>query len=430
MPILTKEQKLERLKKIPNRTPTIYRKLVCSNFDGNNNKWWSAKLWEPEDVILIEYARIGQTCSVPIVLIGGEDYHKGYGKGKVNEKVNSKLNEKDAESHYEELKLAEEKIVSTYDDVTDPKLQARLQKIFAAANESISKTLVGRVDELSLDQIAEAKATLMILSEFAKTHKDEKDIPLSQDIHFVSSVLRSWAQKYYNLIPTDLGRKIDPIQVTINLATNAADEEDRLQQLKAALEGSKIQKSGGTILDQLGSHMKRLESTDEGFKQVKTFISTTSSTNLRNLEVYEIIIHKNKSEYDAEQRGATKTQFLCHGTKKMYVRHILRSGLIVPESGYSRLFGYGIYFGDSADKSLSYTDGNENYLFLNEVKVGRQHVARYGNNWRARDLPEGVDSLYAPGHTPIQGAYNGALRNSEYVVYYASQQTAKFLAIF
>lgn len=322
--------------------------------------------------------------------------------------------------------MAQKEIVHDDNSKIDPPVLSCVTDIFSAANENIGRTFTGNLDQLSQDQIDEAIAVLNDLSKEAGDgfaldyyNRDVKDkfVPI--------------AERYYNLIPTNLGHKIDPVDITIKLIREASQEEDRLQALKAALTSNKIRVQGGSILDQLGATLTLLNPIDSAYIQIRDYIKTTSRQSLSRLEVFEVSIPSERARFEKEQRGASKIKLLVHGTMKPNLRHILRSGLIVPRiASNGRAFGDGIYFADETQKSLNY-NGGSGYLFFADVKLGNYYVTGSTNSWRGHgDIPKGYDSLYAPGQKPIEGIHRGSLTWAEYVVYLESQQTIRYLARF
>ncbi len=416
---------------IPTNDPDIYRKFVCNNLGGNNNKWWEIRYWINDDVIEVQFNRIGEPCYQPKVYKGGIDYPLGQGQKFMDSKIHAKTRTQKKESHYTEVKLADKEIITESTERIDPRVEQRVAMIFQAANENIAQTLVGKVDALSADQIDEATEVLKEITSLTDEHS-ETDVSIRDDYDFVGTWLVPKAERYYNLIPTDLGRKIFPVEVAIKLAETAAAEEDRLQQLKAALAGNKIKRQGGSILDQLGAQLRFVDPLESAFLEVQKLINQ-SEFKPKIKELYEVTIPNERSRFEKETRGSSKLQMLYHGTPLVNVRHILRTGLIVPQTeANGRAFGHGIYWADEFKKSYGYSGGygwNEKMLFIGEIKVGKQYVTCNTNKWRLNDLPSGHDSLYAPGKKPIEGIHAGSLTWSEYVVYSPSQQTIRYVVV-
>ncbi len=139
--------------------------------------------------------------------------------------------------------------------------------------------------------------------------------------------------------------------------------------------------------------------------------------------------------------GVTKTRLLWHGTRGENVLSILQSGLkLRPQAKMTgKMFGWGIYFANSADKSLGYTDGGRwarglakesRFLILNEVLTGKEYEIRtekefrkkhsfYSHNEIRKFEEKGYDSLHAFG--------GEILRADEIVVYDEGQVRPVFL---
>ncbi len=155
---------------------------------------------------------------------------------------------------------------------------------------------------------------------------------------------------------------------------------------------------------------------------------------------------------DADQKFAsfkatnkvTKTTLLWHGTRGENVLSILRTGLkLHPQAKTTgKMFGWGIYFALSADKSLGYTDGGRwargarqesRYLILNEVITGTEYQLRTPQDYCKRyqfnsfkelntsSVSQGCHSLHAFGGQGMQ------LKADEIVVYDEAQVRPLFL---
>ena len=379
---------------IPNKPPTLLRKFQCTFLGGNNNKWWNIELWQLESIVRITYGRVGQECVRPFVYSGDIRF--------VEKKIQDKVRSSKEDSRYTEIKLHTPTIVLQDDVKIDSKILKRVNKIFQAANESISKTLLGNVDALSQEQIEEGRKLLKIIS--VEKH---------------SKVLEKTIGSYYNTIPTNLGHKINLQQVIMNLCSHITEEDDRLNQLEAALTSYQIKTQGGSVLDQLGCEIHFVTKEEEA--EIKEVFKSPYK------EAWKILINPERKAFEAETKGSENVQMLIHGTKDAYIRHILRKGLILPNNAQG-LFGAGIYFADEWEKSASYSGGSEKCYLLSKVKLGRMYKPKEYKHWH--DVPAELgDSVLGEKKKKIAGVYNGFLNYNEYIVYKTSQQSIHFLII-
>lgn len=376
----------------PDRKPDVTRKFQCTYLGGNNNKWWQIELWEAESVTRTTFGRVGETCSKPSVKVGG--------RKEFNSLIRSKTNPKNKpESLYTEIELHVPAVVNADNSTIDSRIQARINKIFNSANESIYTKLSGTVDALSLTQIQKGRGLLAQIRA-AKSFADT--VPV--------------VQSYYNTIPTQLGRNIDQQWVVSQLVRGIDEEDDRLNQLEAALQSHKILMNGGNLFDQLGSRLDFVTADDE------REIGGIFKRNYR--EAWKVEIPHAKKAFENETKGSTHIRLLIHGTKSFYVRHILRQSLILPN--HSGLFGAGIYFADDWNKSYGYTGGDERPFFLVDVKLGKMYITPEEQSWRI--MPEYLgDSCFGEAAKQIRGVWAGSLRYNEYIVYKPTQVNIRYL---
>lgn len=376
----------------PNRKPDVIRKFQCTYLGGNNNKWWQVEFWEGESLIRITFGRVGQECKQPAIKTGNKRTVETLIRGKT-----SASNPPD--KLYTEIDLHAPALVNIDNSGIDSKIQERIERIFTSANESINSKLQGTVDALSQIQIKKGRE---ILDNIRNPKRNAN--------------VQELVQSYYTAIPTKLGHKIDRDWVVSQLVKNIEDEEDRLNQLEAALQGYQVSVNGGNLFDQLGCKLDFVNDEDE------RDIESIFKRNYR--EAWKVDIPHAKTAFENEQKGSTHIRLLIHGTKSFYVRHILRQSLILPKS--SGLFGAGIYFADDWNKSYGYTGGDERPFFLVDVKLGKMYITPEEQNWRV--MPEHLgDSCFGEAARQIRGVWNGSLRYNEYIVYKPTQVKIRYL---
>lgn len=369
-------------------------RLQCTNLGGNNNKWWTGTLFK-DGSTLVEYGRVGDTCVRPFT-------NKSWSEVEKTARKKQSLSNA-PESRYTEIKMNEIQVVYTNNNVVST-ASKRVQKIFDNANESLSKTSTIDVSNLSLFQLEKGKKALKTFS----------ILPTVENL-----------QIFFNLIPTILPRKIDINQVKSNILEKLQDEEDRIDQLIAAVDTNKVQKDGGDLFAQLGSNL--VENLD--IQRFQDWINKTSVHGYKYTvkEVWDVdVLQEHGRDKVFAEVGNVRELF--HATTRPNVRHILRTGLICPSyASNGRMYGNGIYFADTCSKSLNYTESNgENYLFVGECALGITYDTRCTQRWN--DVPHGYNSLFAEAGE-MKGAYGGSLRFNEYVIYKQFQQRLKHLLV-
>jgi poly [ADP-ribose] polymerase len=133
-----------------------------------------------------------------------------------------------------------------------------------------------------------------------------------------------------------------------------------------------------------------------------------------------------------------KCELFFHGSRNENWLSILENGLLLRPSNVvisGKMFGYGTYFADKAQKSLGYTSSrgsywargssNEAFMALFEVHLGNSLEVDAFESWCSR-LDE--SSLKKKGNYDSVFAKAGkSLRNNEFIVYNQNQANIKYL---
>lgn len=395
---------------IPAREPDQTRKFQCTMLGENSNKWYQLEWWKSEAVVRITFARVGQSCAKPAIKLG-------ISERKFDKLIADRLKKRTDGTQYFEIKLGTE-VLNVITPMEDTKVTRRILQIFKAANEDISKYLSVNVSDLSLEQLQLGKTYLDDVAGFYTKYKATSDKKVLHE-------LISATEKYYNSIPTKLPHKINPEKVSVTLGDSLSEQEDRIQQLMAAVSGYKSLETGASITDQLGCNIEEASSIE--FDDLyRYFESTKGYSSCKVAEVWRIEIAHERKNY--ENLNLSNVHRVFHGTKAQHVRHILKQSMKLPTYGYQRLFGLGLYFANKAEKSLNYTnshDGNT-YVLVSDVKMGKSY-----DTYKCLydGLPKGYDSVHAKSGKNIQGVWNGSLNHDELVVYNTSQQTVRYLLV-
>lgn len=392
---------------VPSRAPDVNRLFQCTFLGGNNNKWWRIELWASEGICRRTFGRVGDTCSKPQIDLGADLRF-------VNSKVREKTTATKPDKRYTEVVQATKPVDGIAGVKIDPDVEPIIKEIAREAGDNIAGYLNVSVDALSLTQIEIGRSTLKeIVERKAKNASIDELIAL--------------AQKYYTAIPTKLDRKIKPESAAVALASAPDVQEERLDQLVAAIESAQSEKSGGSIFDILGAELTLV--TGPEYEQIAQMIVSTARhagyIRIRVPKVYSVRIRGEREAYEANTFGKGLVKTLFHGTAAKNVRHILRGGLIVPTyHSNGRAFGNGIYFADVSSKSINYSVRSvyPRWLFVADVAIGNYLVAEDTYSWNGPPAP--YESVWAQ-----EGRRGGmSLSYSEYIVYNRPQQTIKYLA--
>lgn len=395
--------------------PQERRTFQLTSLAGNNNKFWKLERWDAGaglSHVRVRYGRVGTAEQV--------SNHPSVSSGWIARKVREKL-----DKGYVEVELAKvapggapvTALVTTNDPV-----QAFVARVFREAGEAIKSYLAVAVDALGPGQIARGRQLLLDLQTAWAMYQRGPGYPGARD------GLVDLAQQFYNAIPTQLPHRIDPWQVVQDLCGALSEQEDRLNQLEAAIATRAAATGEVSQLSALGSKLALLDSRDPLWGHIAHWVTSTASRHHgytpRVARVYEVEIPQERAAYLADPVGKARRELLFHGSNAGYARHILRTGLIVPRhASNGRAFGDGIYFAKDSTKSINYCSASYGgkILYLAEVAVGRPYTPRVNTEVRtAKAAPAGYDSVWAKTRETAH------LMHDEIIVYRTTQQTIRY----
>ncbi len=379
--------------------PIIRRTFQFTDLACNNNKFWTVEYWE-NGTMTTTWGRVGQSPQTKT-------------KQQVETPEIDRLIREKERKGYVEIQLHAPTPTYTAPAASlDPRLQNLLDLITREAITRIEGYLAVDIHTLSQTQIDKGRTLLKQIQGARKRlgHADGRE------------QVTNWVQEYYNSIPTKLPPRIDRNQVIAEFVLHLSEQEDRLNQLEAGLAANQATATGSSPLDALGGvTIIPLESSDTTYEQIADYIARTSGGRRRIHHVYSIHIPPERTAWKAEKRGKHNIVSLFHGTKSWNLRHILKTGLIVPQiaANGSRM-GRGIYFADFARRSLNYTGGNVlplHVLFVADVALGTP-IKMDGIAPHLKAAPDGYDSVWG---------INSWSGDDEFIVYKTSQQTIRAL---
>ena len=176
------------------------------------------------------------------------------------------------------------------------------------------------------------------------------------------------------------------------------------------------------------------DATDEQVNEVKRLMGS-SKDRIRHVWRVENGGTRKKFDEYVKKRGIRNVKKLFHGSRTENFLSIISNGLLLDPKAVitGKMFGYGIYFAPSAQKSIGYTSvygsywasgkSSKGYLAVYDVAVGKPlDVHSYGSysSFTEKDMKaNGTDSLFAHKGT--------MLRNDEVIVYNESAATIRYL---
>jgi poly [ADP-ribose] polymerase len=405
----------------PTGEPTVRRRFQLTNFQGNNNKYYLVETWSlaGNDVFFrATYGRVGATPQIDERITDQQWVER-----KICEKV---------KKGYLEVEL-HSPLTPTQPSVQSPRIDPHVQQlvdyIYAEAGDNIASYLAVDVNALSQTQIAQGRTMLqMAQQQYVAWRTTQSQAPFR--------ALAETVEQFYNTIPTQLPRRIEHEQVVLDFCTEFDKQEDRLNQLEAALATYAVQQQQPQLshYDLLGADLALLPPSDRRHNAICKYIARTCGHGYKvNVhDIFAVTIPNERQAFEANTLGCRCIETLFHGTPSQNVRHILRSGLICPRTAsHGRMFGHGIYFANQCTKSANYCSvsrRNRPYmLLLADVAIGRPFIA-HDSLPNLTAPPPGYDSVLGKAGKTM--AWGGSLRFDEHIVYNAAQQTLRFLVTF
>ena len=251
----------------------------------------------------------------------------------------------------------------------------------------------------------------------------------------------------FKIIPRSMSRVDAYLAYSQNdMAKIIQREQDLLDimrgQIITPVKGQKVVTQAGnkhTILELNGIQMEEADAKD--FELVRQKLGQNASR-LKN--VWRVNNEKQEKAYQkyCKDEGLRKRdcKLLFHGTRSENVWNILKTGLVLRPQNVvisGKMFGHGIYFAPSSQKSLGYTSLRGSYwakggqdsgfMILHAVAYGKPYDVYsfdskyYNYDYRAlRNACPGAHCLHAHGGT-------GMLKNDEIIVYKEEQLLPLFL---
>lgn len=401
--------------------PIIRRKFQYVDLEDNSNKWWMIELWA-DGKLRTTFGRVG--------------YEAGQSeKAGMTEHDAERLIAQKQKKGYTEVSLLQ---VAQQPNTILPfagPASNYVNDLLYEAGEAIKEYLSISVNDLSLDQIAKGRAILANFNQmwarvqpynsttFAGRHNN---MPTYQKMGGMFAVtedqLIAKMEEYYRAIPTQLPHKIDAKQLMLEFGGKLQDEEDKLDQLEAAVKKAVPQIVNGVVTNNpLGeTSLELLASNTPKWQFVQKYLKESSSSRL--MDVLLVKIPKERETYNISQVGKNNVTNLWHGTNNKNGVHILRSGLIIPKyAANGSRFGRGIYFADKAKRSIGYTGYVRKafrMLFLCDVALGNPKKMS-GDDSNLYKAPPGYDSVWGTN------SWSGM---DEFIVYSTAQQTIRAIA--
>lgn len=322
---------------------------------------------------------------------------------------------------------------SKYAPITDAYIAEIVERLQRYAKEIVDANYSVKAGQVTKAMIKEAQRHLNMMT----VAEDMHDFNLSL-LELFKTIPRSMSSVDGSLLKEDtkenrgeiISHEQDLLDVLIGLLND--DKEDT----KKTNDNSKAKQ---TILEANGITMEA--ASPEDIKLVKEKIGSNAHR-LKN--VWKISNAKQTEAYqkyvEAENIRKRDCKLLWHGTRSENVWSILKSGLVLRPTNAvitGKMFGYGIYFAPSAQKSLGYTSlsgsywakgkSNSGFMLLHAVAYGTPYdVYRFDNKYYT------FDYKHLRKHCPNANCLHahkdaGMIKNDEIIVYREDQVMPLYL---
>lgn len=416
------------------------KKMIKSDVDANNNKFWIATL-NSDCSVYVEWGRVGNK---------GDNQTKTFSSEFLAEKfINKKISEKLSKG-YTEIETIDKKniVVSSKDTLENiAKKQIRtdndtlkLIEILTKANvhNIISSTTLSYTADTGLFSTPLGIITDVSINNARRLLNDISYFIKKSD--FENYDFKISVNKYLMLIPQRVGHKLNIKNIFGDL-DSLKKQNDILDSLEVSYNSYKlglnneIKTQNLDIPEIFSCEIKKI---DDNFifnyiknKFVETKQGIHSASKLNPIKVYSIIIDNMEKSFNEKGKQIGNIKELWHGTKTSNLLSILKSGLIIPPKSNpnvtGRMFGDGLYFSDQSTKALNYSYGywdgkrdNNCFMFIADVAMGKEYVPK--NSYESLPKP-GYDSTFAK-------ANESGVINNEMIVYNLHQVKLKYLVEF
>lgn len=378
--------------------PSVY--LICVNADKNNYKFY--QLDQKGDDVVATYGRIGVAAGE---MFGERTYTYP------SRMFWIKYHEKLAKGYQDKSKMY---LAQTEEKKTEKKTE-----------NTISSQLYEKLARCSR-QIIESSCINSIVTE--KMVKESKKILKAL---YQRKTVKGFNSKLLELL-TVSPRKVRDVKML--LAKDVSDFPkiiDREENLICAMEGIAGKQTNKTGFEKMGIEVYLATEKQKG--QVLAKLTPNLAGKVKN--IYRIINQKQKDRFDAylKNNNISNVKQFWHGSRNENWLSIMNSGLSLRPNAVitGKMFGNGIYFAPSCEKSWNYTSYHGSYW-----AKGTSNTAFMGLYATAYGSPLDVFCAHSYSQSTLQGkdcvhAHAGVqLRNDEIVFYSEDAMVLNYIVEF
>ncbi|MDD4779106.1 MAG: WGR domain-containing protein [Tissierellia bacterium] len=390
--------------------------LVKVEVDANNNKYY--RMIPNGNVFDVQYGRIGvtgfQTAEYPI------------------SQWNKKFNEKIKKGYVDQTRLVAETVIKSkkkeYKDIENKYIQMIVIRLQAMAKQAIADNYTISSNKVTQIMIDEAQAILNSLLN-------------AETVESFNKILI----ELFKIIPRKMGKVKDYLANSKNnFAKIIQNEQDLLDVMRGQVVQNSVDEEviediyenpNQTILDVMGLRFEEI--TEDEKLLIKKNLGGISD---KFYQAWKVINIKTQNKFDKyiKENNIHNCKLLWHGSRNENWWSIINTGLVLRPSAIisGKMFGYGIYFAPSAQKSLGYTSlhgsywagGNSNSAFMSlyDVAYGKPYNV-YSFDSKYYNFNYEQLQRYSIGANCLHAHAGSMLRNDEIIVYKEDQLTIKYL---
>jgi len=388
----------------------------------NNNKFYNMKD-NGDETFTVTWGRVGVTSTKTIYPI---------------KKWDSIYRSKTKKGYKDVTEIFSEEISDdvNFADITNSQIKRLVNALQSYANHSIQQNYLVTSDSVTQKQIDEAQS---LIDELTSVDSSSSDYGKANEflLEIYSVIPRRMNNvKYYifgeqsrigDYRPDSLNKVIANEQATLDVMRGQVSTLNKTKNVQ--------HKDEKTLLDAMGLTIEPIQDWDHD-----TIIKLLGPNSHQFKDAVRVINLATQSKFDdfVTKTRNNQSYLFWHGSRNENWWSILDTGLVLrPANAVTtgKMFGYGLYFADKAQKSIGYTSlrgsywvggsGDKAYLALFAVHTGDWlHIKRH-ENWMY-DLTD--QRLRQRGHYDSLFAEGGAdLRNNEYIIYNQAQCSVKYL---
>lgn len=407
------------------------KKLIKVDGNNNNNKYYTMTP-KDDETFTVKFGRVEGGCQ-----------QASYPMSRWDKKYKEKI--KKGYKDITHMVAVVDSGDSSFNDIKDSSVASLVDTLQDYSNTSIKKNYTVSSSVVTQTQIDEAQKILNDISNITYTamRKADDDIKsINEKLQELFTIIpRKMKKVSDHLIDTEGNGKdkmpIRDIQKYIN--ESIANEQATLDVMAGSVSTAvktKDHKKSDTILEAIGLEISS-DITGKEIDLIKKLLGRNSSQ-FKN--AYKIINKRTQGSFDINLKKTENKhrKLFWHGSRNENWWSILDKGLVLRPTNAvisGKMFGYGLYFADKAQKSIGYTSlrgsywarggGDRAYLALFDVHLGnylksKRHESYMGSlNWESLRKRGDYDSLFALGGID--------LRNNEYIVYREQQATVSYI---